>query len=113
MEGTVQGSVRGIAASPDSHRGRARVIQSLDEASSLEDSDVLVVRSTTPPWTPFFGVIGALVTNSGGALSHGAVVAREFGLPAVVGTKNGTTLIRDGDTVTVDGTAGVVVIELQ
>ena len=68
-------------------------------------------RSTTPPWTPYFAIIGALITNSGGILSHGAVVAREFGIPAVVGTRNATALIPDGATVTVDGTAGVVIVE--
>ena len=113
LEGNVRRLVRGIAASPGNHRGRARVIQSLEEASSLQEGEVLVVRSLTPPWTPYLGVIGAIVTNSGSELSHGAVVAREFGIPAVVGTINGSDLIWDGAVVTVDGTAGVVVIEPQ
>ena len=113
LEGNVRRLVRGIAASPGNHLGRARVIQSLEEASTLREGEVLVVRSLTPPWTPYLGVIGALVTNSGGALSHGAVVAREFGIPAVVGTTNGTNLIWDGAIVAVDGTTGVVVIEPQ
>jgi pyruvate,water dikinase len=113
VEGTIQRVVKGIAGAPGTHRGRARVIQSLDEAGSLQDGEVLVVRSLTPPWTPYFGIAGAIVTNAGGAMSHGAVVAREFGIPAVVGTGNGTSFIRDGALVTVDGTAGVVVIEPQ
>ena len=113
VEGNIQRLVKGVAASPGSHRGKARVIQSLEEASSLQDGEVLVVRSLTPPWTPYFGIIGAVVTNAGGAMSHGAVVAREFGIPAVVGTGNGTSFIWDGVIVTVDGTAGVVVIEPQ
>ena len=104
-------TVRGVAASAGSYRGRARVVESLAEAGRLEEGDVLVTRSTTPPWTPYFGVAGALVTNVGGALSHTAVVAREFGIPAVVGTRNGTGLIPDGATVTVDGTTGLVLIE--
>ena len=112
-EGDIRQSVKGIAASPGVYRGRARVVLSLDEASSLENGDILVARALTPPWTPFFGIVGAIVTNSGGAISHGAVVAREFGIPAVVGTGNGTTFIKDGSTVTVDGTTGVVTIELQ
>ena len=112
-EGTAQGSVRGVAASPGSHRGRARIIESLEEAGTLQDGEILVVRSTTPAWTPFFGVIGALVSNTGGALSHAAVVAREFGIPAVVGTSNGTALIPDGAIVTVDGTAGLVVLDMS
>ena len=113
MEGNSRTMVRGVAASPGFHRGRARVIHSLAEASTLREGEVLVVRSLTPPWTPYLGIIGAIVTNSGGELSHGAVVAREFGIPAVVGTTNGTNLIRDGAVVAVDGTAGVVVIEPQ
>lgn len=104
-------TLRGVAASPGSYRGRARVIETLNEASSLVAGDILVVRSTTPPWTPFFALVSALVTNSGGMLSHAAVVAREFGIPAVVGTANATAVIPDGATVTVDGTRGIVVIE--
>lgn len=103
--------VRGIPASAGSYQGRARVIEGLAETSKLQEGEVMVVRTATPSWTPYFAVIGALVTNSGGALSHCAIVAREFGIPAVVGTKNGTTLIPDGATVTVDGSAGLVFIE--
>jgi len=103
--------LRGVAASPGSYRGRARVIDSIEEAASLREGDVLVCRATTPAWTPFFGIIAALVTNGGGALSHSAIVAREFGIPAVIGTVNGSATIRDGATVTVDGSHGVVLIE--
>ena len=103
--------VRGVAASPGSFRGRARVIETLEEAGTLVDGDVLVVRTTTPPWTPFFALASAIVTNSGGALSHAAIVAREFGVPAVVGTVNGTALIKDRATITVDGTGGLVIVE--
>ena len=104
--------VRGAAASPGSYRGRARVIDTLEEAETLEEGDILVSRSTTPPWSPFFGIISALVTNSGGVLSHGAVVAREFGIPAVVGTKNATAVIPNGAVITVDGTTGLVTVEV-
>ena len=103
--------LRGVAASGGSFRGRARVLDTIEEAASLQPGDVLVCRTTTPAWTPFFGVIAALVTNGGGALSHSAIVAREFGIPAVIGTINGSALIRDGATVTVDGTNGLVLIE--
>src|SRR5690606_36024325 len=82
--------IRGVGASPGSHRGRARVVNALAEAETLEPGDILVTRATTPAWTPFFGVVSALVVNVGGLLSHASVVAREFGLPAVVGTKDGT-----------------------
>jgi pyruvate,water dikinase len=103
--------LRGVAASGGSYRGRARVVDTIEQAASLQPGDVLVCRATTPAWTPFFGVIAALVTNGGGALSHSAIVAREFGIPAVIGTINGSALIRDGATVTVDGTNGLVLIE--
>src|SRR3972149_5055267 len=103
--------LRGYGASPGSYRGRARLIETLQEGGGLEQGEIMVCRTTSPPWTPFFGVIGALVTNSGGALSHGAVVAREFGIPAVVGTMLATLQIPDGATITVDGTNGLVIIE--
>ena len=103
--------LRGVAASGGSYRGRTRVIDTIEQAASLQPGDVLVCRTTTPAWTPFFGVIAALVTNGGGALSHSAIVAREFGIPAVIGTINGSALIRDGATVTVDGSNGLVLIE--
>jgi pyruvate,water dikinase len=103
--------LRGVSASGGSYRGRARVIDTIEQATSLRPGDVLVCRTTTPAWTPFFGVIAALVTNGGGALSHSAIVAREFGIPAVIGTVNGSVLIRDGATVTVDGSNGLVLIE--
>jgi rifampicin phosphotransferase len=103
--------LRGVAASPGVYRGRARVINSVEDASTLQEGDILVARVTTPVWTPFFGVVSALVINVGGALSHAAIVAREFGLPAVTGTTNGTALIADNATITVDGTSGLVLIE--
>lgn len=103
--------LRGVAASSGSFRGRAQVIETLGEAARLEAGDVMICRTTTPSWTPFFSIISGLVTNSGGALSHGALVARELGLPAVVGTVDATNRIPDGSTVTVDGTNGIVVIE--
>jgi pyruvate,water dikinase len=70
--------------------------------------DVLVVRTTTAPWTPLFATVAAVVTDAGGVLCHAAVVAREYGIPAVVGTGRGTSAIRDGDRVEVDGDAGTV-----
>ena len=103
--------VRGVGASPGSYRGRARVIDALHEAETLRPGDILVTRVTTPAWTPFFGVVSALVINVGGLLSHASVVAREFGLPAVVGTRDGTVRIPDGATITVDGANGLVLIE--
>jgi pyruvate,water dikinase len=100
--------LRGQPASPGVTTGRARVIKSLAEADRLSTGEVLVARTTTPPWTPLFGVAGAIVTDAGGALSHAAVVAREYGIPAVVGTTNATARIQDGQLIRVDGTAGTV-----
>jgi pyruvate,water dikinase len=74
---------------------------------------VLVCAATAPEWTPYFGVIGALVTGSGGVLTHGAVVAREYGLPAVVGLESATSRIPDGAYVIVDGSAGTVTLEQE
>ena len=102
--------VAGMAASAGSYTGRARVIKALTEADSLVEGDVLVCDITTPAWTPYFAVIGAVVTNIGSVLAHGAIVAREFGIPAVVATGNGTSVIPDGATVMVNGTAGTVTV---
>ena len=102
--------VRGIGASPGVVTGRARVVL---DASALQDpigpDEVLVTRTTDPSWVTLFLTAGALVIDVGGALSHGAIVARELGIPCVIGTGEGTTRIRDGAQVTVDGTAGTVV----
>lgn len=102
--------VSGMAAAAGTYTGRARVITVVTEADSLEEGDVLVCDLTTPSWTPYFAVIGAVVTNIGSVLAHGAIVAREFGIPAVVATGDGTVQIPDGATVTVDGTAGTVTV---
>jgi phosphohistidine swiveling domain-containing protein len=102
------GVVRGASGSAGRATGPARVVRSLAEAQALEPGDVLVAEMTAPPWTPLFGVAAAVVTETGGILSHSAVVAREYGIPAVVGAATATTAIRDGDIVEVDGDAGTV-----
>lgn len=107
-EESVAGVLQGAGASPGVYRGRARVIRSLAEADRLRDGDVLVCGVTAPTWTPYFALAGAVVTDAGGALSHTAVVAREYGIPAVVGTRTATREIADGATIEVDGTEGVV-----
>jgi pyruvate,water dikinase len=103
--------INGNAASAGSFTGTARVILSLDDAERLNRGEVLVCPATMPPWTPLFAVASAVVTDHGGVLSHTAIVAREYQIPAVVGTKVGTSLIKDGSTVTVDGTNGTVCME--
>lgn len=106
--------VRGRAASGGIVRGRARVITSLAKADRLSPGDVLVTRNTTPPWTPLFAIAAAVVTDTGGVLSHCAVVAREYGIPAVVGTGKATQTFRDGQLLEVNGTEGKVeVVESQ
>ncbi|HEY9855823.1 MAG TPA: PEP-utilizing enzyme, partial [Stenomitos sp.] len=89
--------------------GRARVIRSIDEAH-LEEGDVLVTAFTDPSWTPLFVAIKGLVTEVGGLMTHGSVIAREYGLPAVVGVEHATRLIRDGQRIRVHGTDGYVEI---
>ena len=103
--------VRGVSASQGVATGTARVIMSLSDAARLEAGDILVTRGTTPAWTPLFGSVAAVVTEGGGTLSHCAIIAREYGIPAVVGASNATLRIKDGDRVTVDGTKARVKIE--
>src|SRR5262249_12324461 len=91
--------------------GRARVVRSLSEATDLEDGEVMVCEMTLPPWVPVFSVAGAIVTDTGGVLCHTAIVAREFGVPAVVGTDTGTTAIQTGQTVAVHGPRGLVSLD--
>jgi pyruvate,water dikinase len=101
----------GTAASRGTVTGRACVMRTLDEADRLQIGDILVCEMTMPAWTPLFAVASAVVTDSGGALSHSAIVAREYGIPCVVGTTSGTRRIVDGQRITVDGTNGTVIIE--
>lgn len=89
--------------------GRARVILKMEEAN-LEDGDILVTTFTDPSWTPLFVSIKGLVTEVGGLMTHGAVIAREYGLPAVVGVENATKLIKDGQRIRVHGTEGFIEI---
>ena len=98
----------GTPVSPGRATGRARVLRSIEEASRLEPGDVLVTVTTQPPWSSLFARAAAVVTDTGGALSHCAVVAREWGVPAVCGTGSGSETIPDGALVTVDADAGVI-----
>jgi pyruvate,water dikinase len=104
------GAMLGVAASPGIVTGRARVI--LDPTGAhLEPGEILIAPSTDPGWTPLFLTAGGLVMEMGGANSHGAVVAREYGIPAVVGTPLATERINTGDLVTVNGILGTVTVE--
>jgi pyruvate,water dikinase len=101
-------AVRGVPASPGRATGRARIVRSGDEFDQLRAGEVLVCRVTTPSWTPLFARAAAVVTDVGSPSAHASIIAREYGIPAVVGTGDGTTRIADGAIVTVDGGAGLV-----
>jgi phosphohistidine swiveling domain-containing protein len=102
------GVLRGTGASAGIARGTARVVHGAAEFGRIMRGDIIVCQSSNPSWVPVFTIAGGLVTNVGGVLSHAAVVAREFGLPAVVGVRDATQLIADGRQVEIDGTSGVV-----
>jgi pyruvate,water dikinase len=102
-------AIVGLPVSSGVIEGRARVILNMEDAD-LEDGDILVTTFTDPSWTPLFVSIKGLVTEVGGLMTHGAVIAREYGLPAVVGVGNATKLIRDGQRIRVHGTEGYIEI---
>ena len=97
-----------MGVSPGTVCGTARAVHSIDEFAAVEPGDILVCRTTDPAWTPLFGVAAAVVTETGGMLSHAAIVARELGIPAVLGIADALTRIRNGATLEVDGTLGTV-----
>jgi rifampicin phosphotransferase len=104
--------ITGVAGSKGTVTGTARVVTSLAEASDVDEGDIVVCEMTLPPWVPLFSIASAFVTDTGGVLSHCAIVAREVGIPAVVGTQIGTMAIQTGQTITVDGNAGTVRIHV-
>ena len=105
------GEIPGLAASGGQVQGTARLILTLQDAHRFKPVNILVTYSTAPPWTPLFAIAAAVVTDSGGPLSHCAIVAREYEIPAVVGTKVATARIKDGTLLTVNGSEGVVTFE--
>ena len=102
--------LNGAAASPGVVEGTARVVKTVQEISDVRDGEILVCSITSPAWAPIFTKVGAVVTDIGGVMSHAAIVCREYGLPAVVGTGRATSQIRTGQTIRVDGSTGVVTI---
>ena len=100
--------IRGVPASPGTAAGTVRIIRDEEGFGDLAAGEVLVCAFTNPSWTPLFALAGAVVTDAGGAASHAAIVARECGIPAVMGTGRATSLLRDGQRVSVDGTRGTV-----
>src|SRR5699024_2329450 len=104
-----ENAIAGLAVSSGDIEGRARVILNIEDAD-LEDGDILVTPFTDPSWTPLFVSIKGLVTEVGGLMTHGAVIAREYGLPAVVGVENAKNVIKDGQRRRVNGTEGYIEI---
>jgi len=98
----------GFAGSAGVVEGPARVIRSLEELNTLQEGEILVAATTSPSWAPIFTRIKACVTDVGGIMSHAAIVCREYGLPAVVGTGYATATIKTGQVIRVDGNQGVV-----
>jgi pyruvate, water dikinase len=104
------GELTGMAASPGVADGPARVISSPAQIDEVRDGEILVAPLTAPSWAPIFGKVRATVTDTGGIMSHAAIVCREYGLPAVTGTASGTARIRTGQRIRVDGNTGRVTI---
>jgi len=100
--------VRGMPSSPGVARGRVRVVTGPEGFGSFQAGEILVAQATTPGWTPLFARAAAVVTDTGSVMAHASLVAREYGIPAVVGTGEATRKLRDGMLITVDGSAGVV-----
>jgi len=102
------GTWSGIAVSPGAATGPARILYTPADAARLQAGDVLVAPSTDPGWTPLFLRVSAIVVETGGFLSHGAIVAREYGIPAVANIPGILNALRDGESITVDGSRGSV-----
>jgi pyruvate,water dikinase len=105
--------LQGIAGSPGVVTGLTRIIKGPDEFTRLKKGEILVAPITNPVWTPLFAVASGVVTEVGGILSHGAIVAREYGIPAVMSVAGVTRLLHDGQRVTVDGNKGLVILEQE
>ncbi len=101
-------AIYGAAASPGIFNGVARVVKSIEELSQLEDNEILITSNTDPAWTVIFSKISGLITETGGILSHGAVISREYRIPAVTAVKGATKIFKTGEELVIDGNEGVV-----
>ena len=101
----------GIPASQGMITGQVRILETIEDIPTVKAGDILIVSRTDPGWTPVFSKIGGLITESGGVLSHGAVVSREFGIPAVTNIRNACQIFKTGQRVTLDGNQGVVILQ--
>jgi pyruvate,water dikinase len=102
--------VSGVSASPGVVTGRIRVVQNIEALPTVREGDIMVTSNTDPGWTAVFSKLGGLITETGGILSHGAVVSREYGIPAVTAVKDATGFFRTGQRVTLDGNDGTIYI---
>ena len=109
-ESQTGGALKGVATSAGRVTAPACVLRGPEDFDRMRPGDVLVAATTTPAWTPLFAMAAAVVTDVGGPLSHGSIVAREYAIPAVMGTGVATKRIHSGQTITVDGSEGVVVL---
>jgi phosphoenolpyruvate synthase/pyruvate phosphate dikinase len=109
--GLVGDTLKGVAASPGQVTAIARVLHGPEDFDQMQPGDILVAGITTQAWTPLFGMAAGVVTDIGGPLSHGSIVAREYGIPAVMGTGVATRRIRSGQVISVDGSLGLVRLE--
>lgn len=106
-------TLKGIPASSGRIHGRARVCKTLEETSRIEKGDILVAAATDPGWTPVFSIIGAVVIETGGPLAHATLVSREYGIPCVTNVSRATEKIIDGEMITVDGNAGLILLDRE
>jgi pyruvate,water dikinase len=101
--------IKGLPASPGVHVGKARIVFSPEEAAKkIQKGDILVTRMTNPDWVPYMRLAGAIVTDEGGMTCHAAIVSRELGIPCIVGARDATKVLKDGETYTVDARSGVI-----
>ena len=103
--------IGGTGTSPGVAKGLVRVVDSIEHLAEVREDEILVTSNTDPGWTAVFSKIGGLVTETGGILSHGAVVSREYGIPSVTAVKNATKILRTGQRVTLDGNEGIIYLE--
>ncbi len=103
-----KGVLRGSPVSPGQVTGPARILRSCDEFSRLRAGDIVITRAATPEWTPTFAVAAGLVADTGGPLSHSSIIAREFGIPAIMGAACATSAIAEGQMITIDGSEGII-----
>jgi len=100
--------ITGTSASPGIVTSYVGVVESIEHLPKVLENEILITSNTDPGWTPVFAKLGGLITETGGILSHGAVVSREYGIPAVTAVKNTTSFFKDGQIITLDGNEGVI-----